>query len=177
MRWLRNTLLVIVGLIVLVLGVGWLLPVEHTAAVRARIDAPPESVYARILDVEAGEGWREDVHEVVVLSGPNEPVRWRETGDFGSIVMVRDEAMPASRVVARIDDPEQPFGGRWIYRLEPDAGGTRLTITEEGEVYSPLFRFMSKFIFGHYSTLETYVAALGRSFGGEVEIERVESGG
>jgi hypothetical protein len=111
-----------------------------------------------------------------MLSGPGEPVRWRETGDFGSIVMVRDEAQPPARLVARIDDPGQPFGGRWVYTFEPAAGGTRVTVVEEGEVYNPAFRFMSKFIFGHYATLEGYVGALVESFGGDGEVERVDAG-
>jgi len=177
MRWLGYTLLVIVGLIALVFGVGAALPVAHTATVRAHIDAPPESVYARIADVSAGLAWREGMQQVEVLSLPGEPLRWRETGGFGSIVMLREDADPPSRLSARIDDPGQPFGGRWVYRLDRDGAGTRLSITEEGEVYNPLFRFMARYVFGHYRTLETYIGALGRSFGSEVAIERVEDAG
>ncbi len=38
--------------------------------------------------------------------------------------------------------------------------GSELTIVEEGEVYSPLFRFVSKFIIGQASTVEKYLKAL-----------------
>lgn len=39
------------------------------------------------------------------------------------------------------------------YRLVPDGAGTRVTITENGEVYNPLFRFVSRFLMGHTSTI------------------------
>ena len=45
------------------------------------------------------------------------------------------------------------------------AGGTALRITEDGEVYNPLFRFMSQFVFGHHATVDTFLTDLGRKFG------------
>lgn len=38
----------------------------------------------------------------------------------------------------------------------------------EGWVANPLFRFLSRFVFGHYRTLESYARALGRRFNQEV---------
>jgi len=64
-----------------------------------------------------------------------------------------------SRVV-RITDESLPFGGSWPYELEPGAAGTRLAIREEGEVYNPVFRFMSRFVMGHHSTIDQYLEAL-----------------
>jgi hypothetical protein len=48
-----------------------------------------------------------------------------------------------------------------------------LHITEDGEVYNPLFRFMQRVIFGPYGTLERYQRDLGRKFGDTVVPERV----
>jgi hypothetical protein len=45
------------------------------------------------------------------------------------------------------------------------AGKTLVTITERGEVYDPLFRFMSKFVFGHTSTMDSCLAAPTTKFG------------
>jgi hypothetical protein len=47
--------------------------------------------------------------------------------------------------------------------------GTELTITENGEVYNPLFRFVSRFIMGHAATIEKYqrdVAAHFKNYAG-----------
>ena len=35
-------------------------------------------------------------------------------------------------------------------------------ITENGEVYNPLFRFMSRFVFGHTATIDKYLEDLGQ---------------
>ena len=54
------------------------------------------------------------------------------------------------------------FGGRWIYEITPSGGGTELRITEEGEVYNPFFRFVSRFIMGHARTIERYLEDVER---------------
>ncbi len=43
--------------------------------------------------------------------------------------------------------------------IVPAPNGTTLTITEDGEVYNPIFRFMSRFVFGHEATMATYLSA------------------
>ena len=55
-----------------------------------------------------------------------------------------------------------PFGGSWTYELIPTAGGTMLRITEDGEVYNPLFRFISRFVLGHYKSIDQYLDDLER---------------
>lgn len=67
----------------------------------------------------------------------------------------------------------QGFGGRWTYEIAPAPTGSVLTITEHGEVYGALYRFMSRFVFGHYRTLETYARDLGGRFGEAVVTERI----
>jgi hypothetical protein len=96
--------------------------------------------------------------------------RWLEAGGDGEILFERVEAVPAERLVTRIADPGLPFGGTWTYELADaelaDAGqGTRLRITEDGEVYNPAFRFISRFVLGHGRTIERYLADLRRVAG------------
>ncbi len=40
-----------------------------------------------------------------------------------------------------------------------DLPDSSVTITERGSVYNPIFRFMSRFIFGHTATVEAYLDA------------------
>ena len=42
--------------------------------------------------------------------------------------------------------------------LIPRGDSTTLRITENGEVYNPVFRFVSRFVFGHSATIEKYLA-------------------
>jgi len=43
---------------------------------------------------------------------------------------------------------------------EEDRDRTEVTITEDGEVYNPIFRFMSAYVFGHTATIEQYLTDL-----------------
>ena len=37
-----------------------------------------------------------------------------------------------------------------------------VTITEHGQVFNPVFRVMSRFVFGHTATIEAYLTNLAR---------------
>ncbi|MGH9420710.1 MAG: hypothetical protein ACRD3J_12105, partial [Thermoanaerobaculia bacterium] len=70
-----------------------------------------------------------------------------------------------SHFVTVITDKGIPFGGSWDYRILPDGTGSRITITENGEVYNPIFRFVSRFVIGHTATLDKYLSALAAKVG------------
>lgn len=70
------------------------------------------------------------------------------------------EQAPPRRLVTRVADPELPYGGTWTFELEPDGSGTRLTITERGQIHNPIFRVIARFVFGYAATMETYLDAL-----------------
>jgi hypothetical protein len=150
---------------------GYLLPEQHTATVRAHYRAAPGPLYDAITDVAAGPSWRTGLEGVTVLE-PS-PLKWREVAEWGTLTMVMDEATSPSRVVTRIADSGGDFGGTWTYEIAPEQSGSVVTITEKGEVYNPIFRFMSRFLFGHYKALETYAHDLGRKFNEDVKAERV----
>jgi hypothetical protein len=38
-----------------------------------------------------------------------------------------------------------------------------LRITEDGEVYNPVFRFVSRFVMGHTATMDKYLADVGKA--------------
>ena len=59
----------------------------------------------------------------------------------------------------------------WTYELTPADSGTLLTITESGEVYNPIFRFISRFVIGHTGTMEGVLRALGTKHGETVTPE------
>ncbi|MFW6202245.1 MAG: DUF4440 domain-containing protein [Gemmatimonadota bacterium] len=177
MRWILIVGAGIAVLAALVWGVGALLPEEHLASTRAAYGQPPDSVFGAIAEVEAHPSWRAEVEAVEILS--DDPLRWREAGEYGAIIFLAETVAPPSLFVARIDDPGQPFGGRWIWRVEPadddGGGGSVVTITEQGEIYSPLFRFFARFVFGYHGTQEAYLRALGERFGEATAVERLEA--
>jgi hypothetical protein len=169
MTWLLGAGAVMVGLIVIATIWGALLPREHHAVRGARFAQPPAAVWAVVADPLAGASWRPDVAAVEPLPEQDGRPRWKEIGsDTITYELVADE--PPVRRVVRIADDTLPFGGTWTYALAADGGGTRLTITEDGEVRNPLFRFLARYAFGHGGTMEAYLRALGRRFGEEVSV-------
>ncbi len=161
MKWLLIGLAVLAALIlVLVIG-GLLLPQSHVASRTATFKQPRAVVWAALTNFTAFPSWRADVTSVEVLG----PKQFREVGSNGAILMDVVETTELSRLVTRIADPKLPYGGTWTYELADAPGGSTLTITERGEVYNPIFRFLSKFVFGHTATLEKYLGALSKKFG------------
>jgi hypothetical protein len=66
------------------------------------------------------------------------------------------------KLIVRIADAKLPFGGTWTYEITPVAAGSRLRIREDGEVYNPVFRFLSRFVFGYSGTIDAYLKSLER---------------
>ena len=74
-----------------------------------------------------------------------------------------------SRLVTQIDSSAGgSFGGTWTYELTPDSGGTKISVTEAGWIGNPIFRTLSRFIFGYYGSLDGYLKALGKKLGEDV---------
>ncbi len=159
MKWLLLGAAVLAGLAIVVTAIGSILPVAHTARRQQRFPVPPESVWNTITDVAAFPSWRPDVTRVERLSDREGRAIWTEHGSSGEMTISIERSEAPRLLITRIE-PGLPFGGTWTYEIAPEAGGSLLTITEQGEVYNPIFRFMSRFIFGHESTLAGYTAAL-----------------
>ena len=177
MRVVVVLLAVVVGLGLVVVLVGFMLPVKHEARVSAVIPATPEAVWATLTDVAAYPKWRGDVASVGMLPADSGHVAWREQGKNGAISYIIEEAEPPRRLVTRLTDTSLPFGGAWEYVVTPDGPGSRVRITEHGEVYNPVFRFVSRFIMGHTATASAYLKALGARFGATMVPEVANGGG
>jgi hypothetical protein len=115
--------------------------------------------------VGAGPSWRTEVQRVELQPQPDGPLHFRETGSHGAVNYELVEDAPGQRMVTRILDQDLGYSGKWTYVLTAENGGTRLTITEDGEVSNVMFRFMSRFILGQTATLDAYLNALAKKLG------------
>jgi hypothetical protein len=130
-------LLVLVFIVGSVVGRG--LPVGHVASRTATLAVPPDRVWDVI----------------------NDPAFMRSRG-VGEVKTETVESVPPRRLVRRIVG-ETSFGGTWTSELDGEpGGGTRLVITENGEIYSSFFRFVSRYIVGHHRTIDSFLTALRR---------------
>ncbi len=94
MRIVVVMLAVVVGLGLVVVIVGLLLPVKHEAAVSAAIPAAPEEVWAVLTDPASYPTWRGDVTSVEMLTPDSGQVAWREQGRSGAISYTIELAEP-----------------------------------------------------------------------------------
>jgi len=164
MKWILVTALTIASIVALAALIGSRLPRSHQASREQMLAASPEAIWTAITDVEAFPSWRKDIKNAHRLPDRDGRPVWVEEGSSGRMTLAVERMEAPRLLVVRIADPDLPFGGTWTYEITPAAGGARLIITEDGEVYNPLFRFMARFIFGYEGTIASYVAALEKRF-------------
>jgi uncharacterized protein YndB with AHSA1/START domain len=167
MKYTLIVLAALVALALVVVAVGAMLPVQHVASRQVTLRQPAAKVFALINDPAAFPSWRSKVKTVEILPERGGHRVFRETGGDGVILFEVDSVIPNERLVVRIADRSLPFGGKWTYELIPAGDSTTLRITEDGEVYNPLYRFVSRFVLGHHATIDQYLREVARRFGEE----------
>jgi hypothetical protein len=131
-------LLVLAASALLIAVVGLLLPREHVAPRSAVVPAPPDAVFALVAARVEVSGRERVTFEIVERRSPD-------------------------RLVTRIADPDLPFSGTWTFELAPEGPGTRVTITERGEIYNPVFRALARFAFGYTASMDACLSDLSGS--------------
>jgi len=165
MKWILIGLAVVVGVVAIAAIVGSMLPRAHVASRTLRVHRTPDEVWAAITELTAASSVPADVLE-------------------------RD---PPRRLVSRVKETEKNFGGTWTIviapvsdpstlrepqgRPEQGRGATgsgqvacTLTITEDGWVANPIFRFMSRVVIGHHATMDGILKQVAKRFNEEPAI-------
>jgi hypothetical protein len=159
---------VLLALVAVILVVGVLLPKGHSATRSAVFGAPAQQLFALM---DGTQIWRSTVRKYELVSEQEGRRQWRETDTHGSTITYEvTERRPSSLLRTRIVTPNLPYSGTWTLTLEPSGGGTRVRVTEQGEVYNPLFRFISRFIIGQTRTIDVYLRDLGKATGQDVTV-------
>jgi uncharacterized protein YndB with AHSA1/START domain len=138
LKWTLIVLAAAALLVATVAIVGWSLPRDHVAERSAVLAAPSDEVYAHVVDIVG-----------------------RSTDPPVEIV----ERQPPVRLVTRIADPDLPFGGTWTVTLAPEAGGTRVTILERGQIHNVIFRAVARFAIGYTASMDACLAELASRIG------------
>lgn len=166
MKWILIALGLIVGLAVLVLVAGLFRPREHVARTRASFAAAPERVWEIVTDFEWWGEWSPEVEAM-----EREPDRegrqvWRTPGKWGEMPMEVTAWEPPRRLETHVDGGA--FQGRWTYEIEADGGGSRVTITERGEVHSPFMRGMM-LLHDEHASMRAFLRGLASRLGETAE--------
>ena len=169
--------LIVAGLLVAAFaamaGIGATIPQGHVASARVPLSAPPETIWAIVHDFETWPEWQPGVHRIERLPDRDGKPVWVQSTDHGELPIAVEKSEPPWLLRTRIADPELPFGGTWTWRIEADGEGSVVTLTEDGEIKSAVFRFFAHHVFGYHATMEAYLAALAKKLGdARAEVER-----
>lgn len=167
MFWLLVPIGVLIAAVLITTVVGSFLPEEHVAMRTLTLRQPPQSVWQVITDFARQPQWHSEMKSAERLPDNNGHEVWQEEFPRGTKIPLETmEVQAPNRLVRRIASDNLGFGGTWEYIITPTTeGGCQLTVTEHGTVGNPFFRFMSKFVFGHTTTMEKYLTSLAGKFG------------
>lgn len=160
----------LVALVVIVFVVGALLPRDHVAGSSIVISQPADTVWRTVRDIGGVTAWWPDVSSSQRVDDSAGREVWEQKASGFTMRLIVTEDEPPRRLVMTIDaTADAAFGGTWTYEIAPADGGTRVSVTEAGYVSNPLFRFMSRFVMGHYSTQDKYLRSLAQKFGSDAK--------
>jgi hypothetical protein len=163
MKWLLIIVLGLAGIVILIVIIGALLPRNHRISRSLSLHRTPQAVWELITGPPR---WRPEIHGFQALPPNSDHRVWRETDSHGQIITYEAiESTAPSRLVVKIADPSLPFGGTWTYSIVPTPDGCTLTITEDGAIYNPIFRFAARTFFSQSATIDAYFRAMRVKFG------------
>jgi len=167
MKWVWIGLAALTGVIAAVILIGASLPKTHVASRAFRFTKSPDAIWHVIT---GPPDWRPDIRSFEELPKRDGRRAWKEIDSHNqAITYEMVEEKPPVRLITRIADLKLPFGGTWTHEITVDGDGCVLKITEDGVIYNPFFRFMSRFVLGYYGSIDAYFKALQGKLGEQGE--------
>lgn len=162
LKWIVLVIVLVLAVVGVIALLGSQVPEQHVVSRTAEFRQPPQEVWDVI---DGPPTWRPEVVRYEVLSaGPHR--KWVEYGRHGEKMTYEVvESDPPHKLVTRIADPHLPFGGTWTYEIAPAGNGSALTITENGQIHSAVFRFIARYVQGYNATIDNYLKALRQKLG------------
>lgn len=160
MYWILLVMGALASLVLAVIVGGLATPRKYAASRAVTLRATPETIWSLVRDVGSYAEWRPEIESALV-----DGEEWQEfmTGRALRFGVVASEA--PRRFVARMLDDDMPSTSEWTWDLAPRDGGTRVTLTERGEIGNPIFRFVAVHMSGHSRSIEAVLRALALKVG------------
>jgi hypothetical protein len=144
-------------------AIGAMLPRAHHASRQARFQQPPAAIYGVLI---GPPDWRRGLKAWGPLPAKGGRTQWWEQDIHGQkIVFELVESQPPARRVVRIADQGLPWSGTWTFEIAPAGDGALVRISEDGEIYNVIFRFMARFFFGYTASIDGYLRDLAMKLG------------
>jgi hypothetical protein len=158
--WGGGVLMLIAFLVVVT---GYLLPARHVVSRSASFSTTPERLHALI----AGpQDWRPGIARSAFVDTADHRLILQETDRQGQTISYEQtDVIPTRSLKRRIVTEDLPYRGSWTYELTSNGALTTLTITEDGEVDNPFFRFVARFLIGYAKSIDGYLGDLAGAVG------------
>ena len=170
--WLTIT---IAALVVVPVVVGYLMPVRYEGHTVVRLDKSVHEVWEALQDVEAHPMTGKMMKSVETLPPVDGLPAWQEDMGHGEIITVSTTELEADRrLVREMAAKAVNMKSRWVYVLEPDGEGCKVTVTgvtdiEKGTWHTPLFRVLMVLGGGVRKGLDTQLDMVATTLGVEAE--------
>jgi hypothetical protein len=169
LKWILALLGLMAALVVGPFIAGMFLPRQHVASSSIVLSQPADSVWVVLRDLGGYPNWWSDIKSSVPDElGGDEEVWIQKDAQGHALPLMVIQSIPPNLLVTEIVAEKLPYSGVWTYEIEPVATGSRVTITEDGEVFNPIFRLVSRLFLGHHTTIDRCLEALGQRFGEHV---------
>ncbi|MBL0870790.1 MAG: SRPBCC family protein [Phycisphaerales bacterium] len=159
---------------------GRALPPEHAAHGEIVLSADESRVYDILADVANYPAWS-PVTAVRPLK-PDEQgrERWTMRQDRHAFEITILDRTPTTRLVHQLRDERNVFGGTWTISLStrtstPPHTQTRVTITEQGWIRVPIFRFIMAKLLDPSANLRAHLDALAKHLGQQATSRRIDA--
>ena len=152
MRWFKRIALTLVAIVVLLLGIGLILPSTFKVQRSIDVSAAPDKIYPLIADPREWKKWSawnaRDPAMKIAYSGPpaGSGAKWTwESASEGKGEMTFTAAVPNQRVDYALYFPDFDMRSAGEMKLEPSGQGTRVTWTNQGDVgTNPINRYFAQ---------------------------------
>ena len=137
--------------------VGRAQPERHTASIAFALPKSRQLIWAALVDYAAMPQWWPAIKKIRFETRANgEIITWNTDARGHEIGFRTIEENAPAHLVREIVGDKLPFGGTWTYVLVEENGGTRVTLTEDGVIKSPLFRGVAKFFMKPDATMRDF---------------------
>jgi hypothetical protein len=163
--WSLTAVGLLAGLASVATIAGCLVPRGHVATRTLALRQSPESVWAVLRDGESWPSWW-GLLKAVERQTEGGREQWRlDYKDGNRFVLDVVEATAPWHMALKIDDVKKLFEGRWVYDVDAVEGGSRVTLTEHGEITNPLIRLMARMMMDPHMYIDMHLKALAAKFG------------
>lgn len=173
MLWIWVPLGVLVSLVLLPLGLGFLLPRDYRGRVRVLLDRPVQEVWRVLLDHDRHPVSGAMSRSCTLLDGGADGghgTRWVEELGSTRLEVRREVQEEGRRLALDVHDQVAPMSARWEFELTSTEEGTEVvatnhTVIRAGNWRGPIFRLVMRFTGGAEKVLREYLRGISGDLG------------